>query len=187
MLSVVGIAGKAGAGKDTVADFIVAARGGYRYAFAEPIKQMLRILGIDMDSEYWKQHKEEPIAAYGSKSPRQLMQWLGTEWGRNMVDKDLWVTMAQAKLLELGSGMVISDVRMENEAMWVRRMGGLMIHVRRENVRQVNAHSTEDGIAVDSGDLVLNNNGTLEDLQQEVLRVFQTGNAIRELSTPAPS
>ena len=48
----IGIAGPARSGKDTIANFIVATAGGYRYSFADPIRQMLRPLGIDMNDPY---------------------------------------------------------------------------------------------------------------------------------------
>lgn len=186
-LPVIGVTGPARTGKDTLANFIIAARGGYRYAFADPLKSMLLPLGIDMRASWWIERKEEPIAAFGNKSPRYLMQTIGTEWGRKLVSPDLWVMLAQQRLLEIGQGMVLSDLRFENEATWVRRMGGKVIHVRRSAAPKVNAHSSEDGVAVHSEDIVFENNGTVADLQKQVLHVFQTGEPIRPLGALAPT
>ena len=170
----IGVAGRARSGKDTVANFIVAAIGGYRYSFADPIRAMLVPLGVDMSDPYWQARKEEPIPALGV-SPRRMMQTLGTEWGRQLINPDLWLIMAHQRLLQNGPGMVISDVRFDNEAAWIRKHGGLIIHVIRPDAKIVEAHASEDSIEMQASDAQLLNNGTLEELQLSVrglLRVY---------------
>lgn len=170
----IGIAGRARSGKDTVANFIVAAIGGYRYSFADPIRAMLVPLGVDMSDPYWQARKEEPIPTLGV-SPRRMMQTLGTEWGRRLINPDLWLIMAHQRLLQNGPGMVISDVRFDNEAAWIRKHGGRIIHVIRPDTKAVEAHASEDGIEMQDTDARLFNSGTLEELQlsvRELLRVY---------------
>lgn len=170
----IGIAGRARSGKDTVANFIIAAIGGYRYSFADPIRAMLAPLGVDMNDPYWQARKEDVIPAIGV-SPRRMMQTLGTEWGRNLINPDLWLVMAHQRLLRNGPGMVISDVRFENEAAWIRKHGGRIIHVIRPEAKAVEAHASEDGIEMLDTDAQLFNSGTLEELQltvRELLRVY---------------
>ena len=170
----IGIAGRARSGKDTVANFIIAAIGGYRYSFADPIRAMLAPLGVDMNDPYWQARKEDIIPALGV-SPRRMMQTLGTEWGRNLISPDLWLVLAHQRLLRNGPGMVISDVRFENEAAWIRKHGGRIIHVIRPDAKAVEAHASEDGIEMQDTDARLFNSGTLEELQlsvRELLRVY---------------
>lgn len=170
----IGIAGRARSGKDTVANFIIATIGGYRYSFADPIRAMLAPLGVDMNDPYWQARKEDIIPALGV-SPRRMMQTLGTEWGRNLINPDLWIVLAHQRLLQNGPGMVISDVRFENEAAWIRKHGGRIIHVIRPDAKAIEAHASEDGIEVQDTDAQLFNNGTLEELQlsvRELLRVY---------------
>ena len=107
---VIGLHGRARSGKDTVANFILAQRGGYIYSFADPIRAMLVPLGIDMRDPYWQERKEEVIPAIGA-SPRRMMQTLGTEWGRELINPELWLILAKQLLLNCGPGMVIADVR----------------------------------------------------------------------------
>ncbi len=171
---IIGITGRARSGKDTVAEFILGAIGGYRYSFADPLRAMLVPLGVDMNDPYWKARKEEVIPALGV-SPRRMLQTLGTEWGRNLINDDLWVLMAQQRLLNNGPGMIIPDVRFENEAAWVRRHGGLLIHVSRPDLKEVEAHISESGVQIEPTDAQLFNTGTLEELQQmvkDLLRVY---------------
>ena len=170
----IGIAGRARSGKDTAANFVIAAIGGYRYSFADPIRAMLAPLGVDMNDPYWQARKEDVIPALGV-SPRRMMQTLGTEWGRNLINPDLWLVLAHQRLLHNGPGMVISDVRFENEATWIRKYGGRIIHVIRPEAKAVEAHASEDGIEMQDTDARLFNSGTLEELQlsvRELLRVY---------------
>lgn len=172
--NIIGIAGRARSGKDTVAEFILASIGGYRYSFADPIRAMLVPLGVDMTDPYWQARKEEVIPALGV-SPRRMMQTLGTEWGRQLIHSDLWLLMAQQRLINHGPGMIIPDVRFENEAAWVRRHGGMIIHILRPNSKEVEAHASENGVEIMPSDAQLFNTGTLEDLQlvvRELLRVY---------------
>jgi hypothetical protein len=167
-----GLTGPARSGKDTAAAFLLAMTGGYRYAFADPIRAMLKAgLGIDMTDEYWIPRKEDPIPAFGNKSPRQMMQWLGTEWGRQLVDENLWLTLATDRLMSKGPGMIVTDCRFENEAAWIRRYGGRIIHLRRNAAQPVHGHLSEGGVQEGENDFVVHNNGTLEDLQERLREI----------------
>ena len=181
--AVIGITGRARSGKDTVAEMILADIGGYRYSLADPIRAMLKAgLGIDMADSYWIEHKEDPVPAFGGKSPRQMLQWLGTEWGRDLVDRNLWVTLAIQKLINSGRGMIVPDVRFENEGSWVRRHG-ILIHVVRRAVSAVAAHVSEDGVTIEPADYIIANDGSLEDLQLAVREILsgraETGKPVR--------
>ncbi len=169
---VIGVAGRARSGKDTLVSFIQAARGyGYRYGFADPIKRMLLALNIDCTDPFWVDNKEAVIPVLGV-SLRRLLQTLGTEWGRELINPDLWVILAKQTLADNGPGMLISDVRFENEAKWIRAAGGRIIHIRRGIAPLVEAHVSEAGIAVEPNDIVIHNNGTLAELQRVVQEMF---------------
>lgn len=168
---VIGIHGRARSGKDTVAHFILSTRGGHVYSFADPIRAMLRPLGIDMSDPYWLARKEDDIPALGV-SPRRLMQTLGTEWGRELINPDLWLILAKQRLLAYGAGMIIPDVRFENEAEWIRSQGGRIIHVTRPGNVSVAPHASEGGVQLKDEDFRIINGGTLEDLQHTVREIF---------------
>lgn len=171
-IPLIGIAGRARSGKDTVANFALAAIGGYLYSFADPIRAMLVPLGIDMRDPYWQARKEEVIPALGV-SPRKLMQTLGTEWGRELINPELWLLLARQRLLQHGPGMIVTDVRFENEAAWVRDNGGMIIHVIRPDAPGVREHTSESGVAIQPADVQLFNSGTLEELQSSVRALFR--------------
>lgn len=131
--------------------------------------------GIDMSDPYWNERKEVPIPALG-KSPRQLLQTLGTEWGRQLVAPNVWIVLAHDQYRARGPGMVITDVRFENEARWVRKNKGLVIHISRKDAAPVAAHSSEGGVIMADDDVIIYNDDSLEELQEKVnlLSVLQT-------------
>lgn len=168
----IGLTGPARSGKDTVAEHLEESHGFERYALAGPIKEMLHAgLGLS----YTEMHsgvKEDPLLRLGiDKSPRQLMQTLGTEWGRKHVHPDIWLILAQLhwdQMRLFGRPMVISDVRFENEAHWIR-MHGLLVHIVRPDAPRVSAHSSEAGVErLVSLDHTIHNVGSINDLLEDV-------------------
>ena len=169
---IIALAGRARSGKNTVANFIQAQYGGYQYAFAGPIRAMLKAgFNIDLDADHWTTRKEDPIPGIG-KSPRQMMQTLGTEWGRECINPDLWVLLAQLRFMNQGTGMILTDMRFENEASWVRRMGGQVVHIVRDSAPGVAEHKSENSLFVDPRDITLYNNMDLESLQHAVSKLW---------------
>lgn len=163
----IGIAGPARSGKDTAAGWLIE-QGFRQYSFAAPLKAGLKVmLGLDArhtDGDL----KELPLESYGA-SPRRMMQTLGTEWGRELINDRVWLIRAGEITEEwLRSpdvrGVVISDVRFENEAAWLREKGGLLVHLRRAAAHSVEAHASEAGVAVEAGDPVVHNDGTIDEL-----------------------
>lgn len=165
----VGVAGKAGSGKDTVGNFLKEHYPFRSVAFADPIRAGMRaILGLT-DKHFSHPDKEVVLPEFG-KSPRQMMQSLGTEWARECVNQDLWLILAGKKIDEYnasGYDVVITDVRFENEAAFIRNQGGVIWHVKRGNGTAV-AHASEAGIAYAVGDSVIENYGTLDQLHSKV-------------------
>lgn len=171
----IGLAGHARVGKDTVANHLATHLTLISYAFADPTKQALASMFHLSTAQLEGAEKEQPLSWLG-KSPRELMQLLGTEWGRNFVHPQLWLLLAEQNLQLLAdhdqsmNGVVIRDVRFENEADWIRSKGGVIFHISRCGVRPANEHPSEHGVQRRSGDYAIENNGTLEDLYDQVDR-----------------
>lgn len=124
---IIGLCGPAGAGKSTVAAHLVAHHGFVRVRFAGPLKAMMRALGCS-EREVDGNLKEAPCALLGGRTPRQAMQWLGTEWGREMVDPQLWLR-AWAAEAERHDRVVCDDVRFPNEEAAIRGRGGVIVRI----------------------------------------------------------
>lgn len=163
--TVIGIAGPARCGKDTTAGYIVELFPQFdKMSFADPIKDMLRIgLGLSYEQLFGGIEKEQNDERYEC-SPRHLMQTLGTEWGRQMIHGDIWVN-AMASRVD-GHNVIIPDVRFDNEADFIRERGVLVHIVGRGGIG--GDHKSESGVAIKDGDLLLKNDGSVEQLQEAI-------------------
>ncbi|MGV2837065.1 deoxynucleotide monophosphate kinase family protein, partial [Pseudomonas shirazensis] len=63
---------------------------------------------------------------------------------------------------------VIKDIRYENEAAFWRSHNGIIWHITRNDAAKVQSHSSEDGINFHAGDILIENNDTLEELRKKV-------------------
>lgn len=123
--------GLAGSGKTTAAQYLVEQHGYVRTRFADSLKAMLRSIGLSHE-EIDGSRKELPSPLLCGKTPRWAMQTLGTEWGRDCIDSDLWTTIWVERIaphLDLGGRVVCDDCRFENEAVAVGRLGGTVVRI----------------------------------------------------------
>jgi hypothetical protein len=174
-MRIIGFAGLAGSGKDTAASFIP---GGWAMGFADPLYEMVAVLTrLTPEQLRNRDTKEERIDGLGV-SPRFLLQTLGTEWGRDTVDPDLWVKITARRLDALASRgietVVLTDVRFANEATLIRDRGGEVWRIDRPGTaRMSGGHRSEDGLPASMVDRVILNDGTRDDLRAAVLAAWR--------------
>ena len=167
--TLIGLSGVMNAGKDTVANLIIAKRprGLRRYSFATPLKDGVKsMFGWTTDQIEDRQFKEAIDPKWGF-SPRKAMQLLGTEYGRNLLRDDIWVHAARNfhnDSLNQSKGTIITDVRFENEAEWIRSIpGAVVLHVRNPEHDYLAPvkHVSERGVAFVLGDINISNDKRL--------------------------
>ena len=168
----IGITGRAGAGKDTAASIIKQfLYSDYSlYTLAGPLKAGCSLLfGWTMDQLEDREFKEAIDPKWGF-SPRRAMQLLGTEYGRTLRE-DLWVHMAQVQLdSPLTTGLIVTDVRFENEAEFIRKNGGTVVHISRPGATIAeNTHASEAGVKFADGDVRIDNSGSFDDLRDALI------------------
>lgn len=160
---VVALGGMAGAGKDTVADYLVREHGYEKVSFAAPIRKFIASL-MGLTLEEMEKVKEDP-SSIGGRSPRYMMQTLGTEWGRGMVADSIWEE-ALLKRLKGPGRFVVSDTRFptELEALspiaetWYVSRG-----VAYGGIRE-STHSSEGAITEEDFRVLVDNSGTYDEL-----------------------
>ncbi len=178
----IGLTGKAGAGKDTVADYLVAKHRYEKLSMAGPLKAGLAAMGLPEPSN--RDDKELVIPGLGF-SWRQAAQRLGTEWGRGL-DEDLWLKLMERQLSRHPSNChyfvgerrwpVISDIRFNNEAEMLRSRGGVIIHIggRQADLGSNAAHASEAGVLLyPNVDEVIINDGTLDQLYAKIDAIME--------------
>jgi hypothetical protein len=168
----IGLCGPAGAGKNTVAEILTDFR---QIAFADPLYQCIStITGLPVGRLQDRAVKEALIPWLG-KSPRQMLQTLGTEWGRGSVHEEIWIRIALERAkpeLAAGRGVVITDVRFDNEAKAIIDAGGEVWRVVRPGWRCLDdasaSHSSEAGVSDLLVARIIDNSGSLDALRLQL-------------------
>lgn len=163
---ILGIHGRKRVGKDTLASILRERYSFAPIAFADPIREMLGVLRVP---EHFKQNKNEVIPQFG-KTYTELCQTLGTDWGRDMVCKDIWLKIANSRRMIAESygapGVVFTDIRYPDEADFVQSIGGRIIFLEGNRGIVVNGHSSETKLDDKYADYRMRNDGTLTDLKE---------------------
>lgn len=170
---IIGITGRARAGKDSVAKILRNLYGARQYSFAAPIRQFVADL-CGMTLAELGLRKGFAAAALGGKTPRFAMQTLGTEWGRETIYDSIWVDKTLSDASRCPTGLaVIPDVRFANEASAILAAGGMVIRVTRpgEEIAE-SEHSSESGVPDVLIHSTIANDGDLEDLERKVRAWF---------------
>ena len=167
---IIGLSGYAQSGKDTVAELLCLNYGFKRISFALPMRDAIYTLNplvddshriVDLVDEYgWDVAKANPEV-------RRLLQVFGTEVGRNLFGETFWIDQA-FKRAEEYERVVFSDVRFPNEATAIQQRGGDVWRINRHNHAPVNGHKSEHAMDMFMFKHVLYNDGTIDDLADEV-------------------
>jgi hypothetical protein len=185
----VGVVGLIGSGKDTVAERLAQEHNFKKDSFAKSLKDAVSSMfnwdremleGKTDESRAWR----EKLDTFWSKqmgkevTPRWVLQHFGTEVMRQNMHDAIWIDSCLARYK--GEHTVISDTRFENEIKTIRESGGKIILVKRGqnpdwftsyvegNIMPAGVHSSEYAWAKSEFDYVIKNDGTLEELYQQV-------------------
>lgn len=197
MYKLIGIMGEKGSGKNTLGKILVGLHGFKPMALADPLKDVISMVYclprdlMEGDSDVSRNWREQPHVALGGKSPREAMQKLGTEGFRGFYE-ETWVNALRRRIAREPSktNIVITDVRLPNEAQAIKDMGGMLIYIERSLplkdrlmsllpgfiLKHINRslmsrkHISEAGIRrlKPMADCIIFNDSTLEDLNKQV-------------------
>lgn len=196
----IGLCGRAEAGKDTCADVLQAAYDFQRIAFADALREEIsHSFGVDLRELLRRDTKEirNPALAIGRsddgrfiaimastgvcisspRSPREITRWWGTEYRRKLDGEHYWVQRARDRLdsaFRRGARRVVfTDVRFPNEAEFIRSYGGQVWRLRRALADSRPAdHVSESELAAIMPDVTLHNDSTLETFATDVRNAY---------------
>lgn len=148
----IGLTSKARSGKTTMANRLTSQHNFVEISFAKPLKEMA--------SRYFNIPYEE---LYGNKTEfsRRVLQGLG-HCIREEVKSSFWLDKA-FESIKPSQHTVISDVRYLNEAKAIKKKGGILIKIERENCPSIEygtSHSSEMEQEQFVPDIVLFNNAS---------------------------
>jgi len=122
-------------------------------------------------------------------TPRWILQNWGTEVCRNGFHKDIWIASLENKLRQTNDNVVISDCRFFNEVDAIRNLGGKIVWIQRgptphwydiaaranrgdvkaqQWLKNEGIHASETSWAGTDFDLVIANDGLIDDLYQQL-------------------
>lgn len=160
-MRVIGLCGAAGAGKDTVAGFLLdAVAGAKRQGWADMLKlSAARVFYPSMGLEqalhfcnWLKQPGNEVHAGCAGGVPvatptgREFLQRYGTEAHRDLFGQDFWLDQVLPEGRDDCTLLLIPDTRFENEAERIHERGGEVWKIVRPDQTAVEAHASEAGI-----------------------------------------
>jgi len=188
---IVGIGGLYGAGKDAVSDYLVDNYDWVKFGMSDALNDALLKLNPlvpvkqddpEPDAIWAVQNRitahvryDELYASVGyveaKKNPevRRLLQVLGTEVGRNMIDDAVWVNIAKRRVLDASRNrdVILTGIRYPNEQDMIRSIGGDLWWVDRPGFARAaggTQHSSETTLSSAGFDQTIRNDGTLNDL-----------------------
>lgn len=194
MLQLIGLSGRARTGKDTIADVLVSHHDFTKFSFSDAlydevcdafgvprsllwspdskeVPQASLSLNNCADTDFFNTMKRHGWSSFIARSPRVILQTWGTEY-RRAQDPDYWIKKAalliKAWVETTAPGesvkLVNTSVRFENEAAFIRSLGGQVWHVKRADAPQVSYHDSEGGIKWAVGDRTIHNDGAIHQL-----------------------
>jgi hypothetical protein len=171
----IGICGKAGAGKDTIGDYLVSNYDFKKISLADPIKRLVKdVFVLDDHTVYDRVAREQPLKDWPDWTVRKLLQFIGTELFRNNIDDAIWVKSLWLRIQEdKNSNYVTSDIRFPNELQFFKdnaRQGEFIcckvIRKGYNGAVGISGHASE---AFDlSGDFEINNDEGYQELYNKV-------------------
>lgn len=166
----IGISGKKHVGKDTFTRMVCdilrrASMAVYTAAFADPLKRVAsNISGIPLNWFHDEYLKEQVHPCCG-KSPRKIMEEANSVF-KECCGDDVFVRTVDRFWASVSPGsLVVSDVRFEVEADWVRIHGGHVVHITRDTGLYSSALS-EQGVKVGPKDFIVINDAGLSELNE---------------------
>jgi len=130
--------------------------------------------------------KEAGLDLPGAPSPRWIQRSLGTEWGRKMINPEIWLFIMKQKIkviheMDPTAIVVIDDVRFPNEYDLVHDLGGIIAMITRpeaeaalhEEQQKFGVHASDQPPDRSKVDHLILNNMDLSHLNQCALQLYE--------------
>jgi len=179
----IGITGPIGSGKDTTAIFISQVLNAGRYSFAEPMREAVSLIFDIPMNELTTQEGKALYDEYWGFTHRNLLRLFGNDAMKPVFGDGLWVKRAELALRKMAEEIVvISDVRFDLEADFIRRNGGFIIHLDRPDnplAGQMSDHASDAGITRHVDDMSLVNDDSIASLKFNIFSILSMRSVTR--------
>ena len=179
-LNLICLIGNIGVGKSTVCEIFI--QNGYdELTFAGPVKEIGMILGFEKQELYGTQEDKLEKNKFWGVSGREFMQKFATDIMRNELTKHInmnmdgngktiWVRLCEKNIiskLKENKKIIVSDGRFPDEIDMIKKLGGKIIKIERNNNYDI-THLSESYINKIKSDIIIENNQSFEDLKNKI-------------------
>lgn len=178
---IIGIIGKIGSGKSTGAEFLSQEFGYEEYSISKPLKEVAKIFGFSHNQVFGTQEQKLEIHPYWGISGRTFLQKVGTDLFRNNIKNVLpemkiedspWLEIFKLKFIQNPKKYIVSDVRFEDEAEFIKKMGGIIIRINRnekgKEKGKETVHISELEMDKIKEDFSIDNNYSIEEYRERL-------------------
>ena len=194
---IVGIGYNYQVGKDTAATALCKELGFRRVGFADKLKE----LALELDPLVTSTSRTVNVAAGRGRlkwtvqglgwdeakrhhpEVRSILQRLGVG-AREVFGENFWIDQCLGHLPD-GANLVVPDVRFWNEAEAIKERGGILIKITRPGHHGDGHVSETELVDFDGWDHVIDNTGTVAELEQTVVRIVRDELQRREADAEA--
>jgi hypothetical protein len=192
---VIGLTGFKRSGKDTVGDYLCEKYGFTKLSYASALKKACQSIFSFTDEQLYGDEEKEKIDEYWKHSPRDILQKVGTELFREKLSEvcehignDIWIRSVDRQIKALNNSdpsrynkFVVTDIRFENEAEFIRKMNGKIFRVNRFYYEMADEalsklHKSESTIMTLEVDEDIENKSTLPDLYSKIDTLLNNNN-----------
>jgi hypothetical protein len=180
MIQLIGLAGRRGSGKDTVAHLVQMlepTRGWQIRSFGDAIKGVCAVLSGETTMPYYTQDGKAELVPTYSLTRGELLQQVGA--ALRAWRGPVWIEALLAGLPTDGP-VIVADLRFPDEAEALRARGAVIWRVEGDPLRQRGDGTRDDNHPSETSlddyahyDAVLQNEGSLEDLRMQVQRLLE--------------
>lgn len=149
----IGLSGMKQSGKSTVANYLNTRKGFTELSFAHPLKEIIgkQLFGLNDSQLYGSDEDKERVIKEWHRSPRQILQIVGTDLFRNGFDSDFWIKLCLRRIREIRKNnakarIVVSDCRFYNEQAELKELGAYSINVIKTGQVSSDGHESEHGV-----------------------------------------
>ena len=175
----IGICGKKRSGKDLVADYLVSKYGYEKNKIASDLKAVVKLL-FNFTDQQLEDNTKDNVDPRWNITPRTAMQFIGTDVMQIQIQKIMphvgrkfWIDSFLKKIVATNDRIVISDIRFKHEYEAIKRASKrfLMIRIERPSSCEADNHSSETEFAEIPVDIVIKNEGTIDELTSQISRL----------------
>ena len=199
-MSVIGIVGFKGSGKGTIGSYLYREYGYAEDSFAKSLKDATSSIfnwdrelleGETKQSREWREEIDEWWSSrLGYEvTPRKILQTLGTETIRTHFHRDIWIYSIERRIAN--KKVVITDCRFPNEIALIKKMNGVIWHVKKGSdpdwfafrdksffpefmvEQHPEVHISEWSWCSHIPDVIIKNNKTIPELYQEIDKIMK--------------